>query len=286
MSHSNGAASLAKRLRRLRMGAATLSGVARQGFFIPYRYAAGVEEPQAYDALAPFFEAATPAMHVLLSEAEGLAATLERFSGAQPPQPRWEQSWFPRLDGVAAYTLVRQTPPKRILEVGSGHSTRFLAQAAHDAGAPTAHECIDPAPRASLTALKVDWRAELLSPSHAALFSELEAGDMAVFDSSHILMPGTDVDMILNRLLPVLKPGVRVHIHDVFLPDPYPAGWSWRGYNEQNALGPLLASPGWRVVFSSWFAATRMDLAQICPRVAQLPMAEGAVETSLWLERV
>ncbi len=124
-----------------------------------------------------------------------------------------------------------------------------------------------------------------MSPEHVALFAALEPGDMAVFDSSHILMPGTDVDIILNHILPSLAPGVRVHIHDVFLPDPYPAHWAWRGYNEQNALGPLLASTAWKPLFASWWVATRVDLFEIAPRVAALPIPSEALETSLWLEK-
>ena len=49
-------------------------------------------------------------------------------------------------------------------------------------------------------------------------------------------MPGSDVDLLLNEVLPQLRPGVLIHLHDIFLPDPYPAGWAWRGYNEQVAV--------------------------------------------------
>ena len=31
-----------------------------------------------------------------------------------------------------------------------------------------------------------------------------------------------------------------LHVHDIFLPDPYPAAWDWRGYNEQAAVAPLI----------------------------------------------
>ena len=41
-----------------------------------------------------------------------------------PPEPRWDQDWFPRLDAAALYVFVRETAPSRIIEIGSGHSTR------------------------------------------------------------------------------------------------------------------------------------------------------------------
>jgi hypothetical protein len=54
--------------------------------------------------------------------------------------------------------------------------------------------------------------------------------------SAHILMPGTDVDILFNHVLPGLRRGVLVHVHDIFLPDDYPPEWEWRGYNEQLGL--------------------------------------------------
>ena len=56
------------RHRRLRFGLATVLGLAPRGFFIPYRYAAGLDEPperDAYPALAPLFDAARGTMDAL-----------------------------------------------------------------------------------------------------------------------------------------------------------------------------------------------------------------------------
>ena len=65
---------------------------------------------------------------------EQYAAELEAIGSAPPPAPRWNQDWFPRLDAAAAYAMVRNTRPRRIVEVGSGHSTRFMARAVADGG--------------------------------------------------------------------------------------------------------------------------------------------------------
>jgi hypothetical protein len=99
------------------------------------------------------------------------------------------------------------------------------------------------------------------------------------------MLPHGDVDLILNHVLPVLRPGVLVHIHDVFLPDPYPAAWTWRGYAEQCGLGGWLLGGAFRPVFSSRWAATRMFAARR-PGIDALPLAAGAFESSLWMERV
>lgn len=266
------------------MGLQTVLGLRAQGFFAPYRYAESIMPPAGYPELEAAFAAG------------GLSETLERIEGAvgriaavdgPAPEPRWGQSWFPRLDAAAAYALVLQARPARIVEVGSGHSTRFLARAARDlptGGAPVRITCIDPAPRASLVGLAVEWRREVLSTGHLPLFAALGPGDIAFFDSSHLLWPGTDVDLILNRILPALAPGVLVHIHDVFLPDPYPADWAWRGYTEQLGLAGYLTSPGWELAWASHYARTRMAAAER-PAIAALPLVEGAQESSLWLRR-
>ncbi|MDF2232865.1 class I SAM-dependent methyltransferase [Albimonas sp. CAU 1670] len=268
--------------RRLRMGLETVTGLRRQGFFVPYRYAGSVRAPEGYPAMERLLAAETPALEEMLDAIDGLAEALAALGGPAP-QPRWEQDWFPRLDGAAAYALARGAPPARIVEVGSGHSTRFLARALADAGARAEQVCIDPAPRAALLDLPVTWRRELLSPAHMPLFEALEAGDMAVFDSSHLLMPGTDVDLILSEILPRLEPGVRVHVHDVFLPDGYPADWEWRGYSEQNGLAPWLLSGAYRPIHASRYALTRLGAAER-PGIRDLPWT-GAPESSLWMVR-
>lgn len=278
-----------KRLRRLRMGLETVLGWRAQGFFTPYRYAATVPPAGPYPELEEVFRRAWDAPGGMAETLAAIERTIGRIAELHdpPPAPRWGQSWFPRLDAAAAYAIVCERRPRRIVEVGSGHSTRFLARAAEDgAGGGNAARitCIDPEPRASLAGMEVDWRREMLGEQHIEMFAALEAGDVAFFDSSHILWPGTDVDLVLNRILPRLAPGVLVHIHDVFLPDPYPAGWSWRGYTEQLGLAGYLTSPAWQILWSSHYAATRMNAAGR-PALAALPMPDGAQETSLWLER-
>ena len=266
-----------KRLRRLNMGMSTLLGLREQGFFSPYRHADGVQPPGPYAELEAVFARGEGAMRGVLDAIAGAVDDLAALAGS-PPVPRWDQSWFPRLDGAAAYAMVRMARPRRIVEVGSGHSTRMLA---HAAGGAARIDCIDPAPRADVGALPVTQHREILDEAHFPLFAALEPGDIAFFDSSHILWPGSDVDMILNRIVPALAPGVLIHIHDILLPDPYPSEWQWRGYTEQNGVGPLLLG-GAEIVFSSHYALTRMGAAGV---VADIPIPDGARETSLWLRR-
>lgn len=269
--------------RRLRFGLSTLLGLKRLGFFIPYRYAASVE-PLDYPALRPLFETARPQFRRVLDVIEFHAEDLGRIRDGRWPA-RFDQDWFPRLDAAAAYAIIRQEKPRRIIEIGSGHSTRFMAQAVRDGGFGTRITCIDPAPRAALAQLDVNHLPVLLKDADLAVFEELEAGDVLFIDSSHIAMPGTDVDRLFLDVLPRLSAGTLIHIHDITLPDGYPAAWSWRSYNEQILVGALLQGGGYDLIFASHFAAKEILRSAEASIVAELPLAPGAHETSLWLRK-
>jgi hypothetical protein len=117
------------------------------------------------------------------------------------------------------------------------------------------------------------------------LFAALAAGDILFVDSSHIAMPGTDVDRLFLDILPRLAGGVLVHVHDVFLPDAYPGEWRWRGYNEQLLVGALIQGGAWEIVFASRYVATRMPELVAKSVVTDLLLLSGAHETSLWLRK-
>lgn len=277
------------RRRRLWLGLLTLLNVARRGFFIPYRYAESLPGPGERPSYAPIetlLERRREVFAELLAAMEAYAEEFGSIGGAPPPQPRWGQSWFPRLDAAAAYSLIRRHAPKRIVEVGSGHSTRFVARAIADGGLQTQVTAIDPAPRADLGSLPITLIRKTLHEAGTEAFGALEAGDFLMIDSSHILMPGSDVDLLFGQILPALPAGVLVQVHDVFLPDDYPAAWDWRGYNEQQGVIPLLGSGGWEVVFASHFAVTRMPEAVASSAVGGLEKPDEAIESAFWLRKI
>jgi len=276
------------RLRRLSFGLSTVLGLKRRGIFIPYRYAdrlPAAGRADAYPQQGALLESRAPAMRGWLDTLDGLDADLRAIPATGgPPEPRWQQDWFAPLDAAVAYTLVRTRKPKRIVEVGSGHSTRFLARAVQDGGLTCEITCIDPAPRASLDGQPVTFRQETLQDAGLAAAAELLPGDVLFIDSSHVLAPGSDVDLLLTQVMAHLPQGALVHLHDIFLPDDYPAAWAWRGYNEQSAVAGLLTA-GWRVLFASHYAATRMRTRVDAGTVGKLPAADGARASSLWLEK-
>jgi predicted O-methyltransferase YrrM len=271
------------------MGLTTVLGLARRGFFIPYRYAGGLPEPghnPTYREIESVFAATAPEMRSVIAAMHEMAAALRKIGADHPPEPRWNQHWFPGLDGAAAYVLTRRHEPARIVEVGSGHSTRFFARAVRDGALATEITAIDPAPRASLDGLGIALVRKTVHEAGTHAFEALAVGDFLMIDSSHILMPGSDVDFLFNRVLPALPGGTFVHIHDVFLPDDYPPAWGWRGYNEQQGVAALLQGGAFEPIFASHYVRTRMagDLAG--PPFTHFAPLSGAVETSLWLKKV
>ncbi len=62
------------------------------------------------------------------------------------------------------------------------------------------------------------------------MFDSLEAGDIFFFDGSHRAFMNSDVTVFFLEVLPRLKPGILVHIHDIFLPDDYLPWWDQEFY--------------------------------------------------------
>ncbi len=275
--------------RRLQLGLATLFGAAPKGWFIPYRHAASLPAPGArrpYAIAESLFRDAEGRFRLTLAAIERHGADLAAIENAAPaPAPRWHQDWFPRLDAAALYALVRERRPARVVEIGCGHSTRFLMRAIRDGGLATEVTAIDPKPRADFKDLPLRWIAEPLHAAPVAPFARLRAGDMLFVDSSHILMPGSDVDHILGQILPMLPAGTLIHFHDIFLPDDYPESWAWRGYNEQLGVLALLQGGGFAPIFASHYVATRMAAELRAGIIGGLPLAMGGIESSLWLEK-
>lgn len=276
----SGTLSLRGRWRRLALGLPTILGLKPRGWFIPHRYAPLLPPPGAqppYPAVEAVFRQRQSEFYRVLDLVDAEAAALDGM------RTLMEQSWFPSLDAAIAFALVRARKPKRIVEVGSGHSTRVLVNALAGSGQLWA---IDPAPRADIAGLvgvKIVPTTLQAAPQDA--FDALAAGDVLFIDSSHILMPGSDVDLLLNRILPRLPSGILVHIHDIFLPFDYPSAWGWRNYNEQQGVVPLLASGAFTPLFSSAWAERQMSDRVARSVVRRLPQPCDAMPASLWLEK-
>jgi hypothetical protein len=91
-----------------------------------------------------------------------------------------------------------------------------------------------------------------------AVFQELEANDVLFIDSSHVVRVGGDVDFLFLEVLPRLKPGVIIHVHDIYLPLPGRRDWVMeerRFWNEQQLLQAfLIGNSEIEVLFANAYA--------------------------------
>ncbi len=260
-------------------------GLGRRGFVTPYAYLdASPWAVPDYPEVRAIFDAQRPSFRAFLADIHAQEARFAAFDQGDAPRPEWQSSYLSPLDGAAIYTAVARWRPARILEIGSGNSTHFMARAALDNATGTRITCIDPAPRIGIETLPVTFRRRVLSIADVPLAEELTASDILFIDGSHLLQQGFDLDILLNRMFPRLKSGVIVHLHDIYLPYPYPAEWEGARWNEQTALIGWLLSGAFRPELSTYFVHRDMaaDLAPICPA---LPMISASGGGSLWLSR-
>lgn len=158
----------------------------------------------------------------------------------------FKNDYFNDFDASVYYSLIRHLKSKRVIEIGSGYSTRFASRAlARNADGGTL-TCIEPHPEERLNGhrLKVELIQKRVEEIDVHFFSQLEANDILFIDSSHTVKFGSDVCYEFLDVLPTLKSGVWVHVHDIFFPHDYPAEWlikERRAWNEQYLLEAFLS---------------------------------------------
>jgi predicted O-methyltransferase YrrM len=151
-------------------------------------------------------------------------------------------------DAEFLYNMVRLKKPSRIIEIGSGHSTLMAMKAIRknsedDIHYVCRHQCIEPYEQPWLEKADISVIRQRVEDVDRGIFSELDQDDFLFIDSSHVIRPQGDVLFEYLELLPVLKRGVIVHIHDIFSPRDYPANWIMdevRLWNEQYLLEAFL----------------------------------------------
>ena len=177
--------------------------------------------------------------------------------------PFWLNTWFPPLDGMALTGMLRALNPARFVEVGSGVSTKFARRAVQMYGLRTRLISIDPQPRNEIDRLCDQVIRRPLEQCRMEMFEDLEPGDVFFLDSSHRSFQGSDVTVFFLEILPRLKPGVIVHVHDIYLPFDYIAGHLPRQWNEQYLLATalLFGAEKFEILFPAWFIGRDPELA-------------------------
>jgi hypothetical protein len=141
---------------------------------------------------------------------------------------------FPLGDAITLAAMIAQLRPRRILEIGSGFSTACMLDVIEREGLDTRITCVEPYParlRRTLTdrdAARVTIIKAMAQTTPLDLYDTLDAGDILFIDSTHVAKTGSDVCFEIFEILPRLKPGVIVHIHDIQYPFEYPDVWIFK----------------------------------------------------------
>jgi hypothetical protein len=163
---------------------------------------------------------------------------------------RFNNAAFETGDADFLFQMIRHFNPQKIIEVGSGSSTKIargaLSRNAKEGGPKRTHICIEPYEqpwlesfddlelvRSKVEDCEIDWPSALAS------------GDLLFIDSSHMIRPQGDVLHEYLSIIPQLQSGVIVHVHDIFSPRDYLDDWIRRDvrfWNEQYLLEATLGN--------------------------------------------
>lgn len=229
----------------------------------------------------------------LLGELAEAAKAFDWPDGETPGRRFWvANGYYEHGDAVTLFAFLRRFRPRQVIEVGSGFTSALMLDA------NDWH--LDSSMKLTFVEPHPDRLNRLLTPRDRAVarviaapvqrvptsdFEVLEAGDFLFIDSSHVSKFGSDVNYLFFSVLPRLRPGVIVHVHDIFYPFEYPVEWfkEGRAFNELYLLRAFLQyNSAFEILFFNRFLASQYpgDVARLLPLMGVNP--GGAI----WLRKL
>ncbi|REJ84320.1 MAG: class I SAM-dependent methyltransferase [Bacteroidetes bacterium] len=182
-----------------------------------------------------------------------------------PVSPAWNNEYLPGLDIIMLYTMLSECKPNKYIEIGSGNSTKVAYKAIKEQKLKTEIISIDPMPRAEIDSLANRIIRKPFEDIDFNILDELNENDILFVDNSHRILPNSDSMVFFLEILPKLKKGVIVHLHDIYLPYDYPQFMCDRFYSEQYGLAMyLLANPKkYQTILPNYFIYSDTDLSKL-----------------------
>lgn len=261
--------------------------------------------PSEADILRHFdgFDRAPPGLSGIDLREDRQLLLLDRFRGfyAEIPFSDQKQSGlryyydnpnYSYADAIFLHCTIRDLEPRKIVEIGSGNSSCVILDT-NDRFFDGKIECVFIEPNADFVKsllLPEDTRSvrlieKKLQELDVAYFEQLEAGDILFVDSTHVSKLGSDVNALFFEILPSLRQGVVIHVHDVFYPFEYPIEWleEGRAWNEQYLLRAFLQyNQAFDIrLFSSFVISRHTDWFE-----RHMPDCLKNTGGCLWLEKV
>jgi hypothetical protein len=199
---------------------------------------------------------------------------------------------YPITDALILFGMLKDMKPKRIIEIGSGYTSALMIDVNERFFKNRINiTFVEPYPDLLQSRMNEEdkKRYKIISKGvqdvPLKLFSTLEKGDILFIDSTHVSKFNSDVNYELFDILPIIKPGVVIHFHDVFDGFEYPMqwlkdGWAW---NEDYLLRAyLMGNDSYEVLLMNDYLTHRHGelLTKSFPR---LPNNNGG---SLWIKKI
>jgi predicted O-methyltransferase YrrM len=223
---------------------------------------------------------------------EPLVFPQESPADADVPEYARNSPRYPPADAWILQAFLRHLQPARVIEVGAGYSSLVTARVNRELFGGRMHfTAIDPYPLDFLergVSGLTELRTEEVQETPFEVFEQLGANDVLFIDTSHAVKTGGDVAWIFNQILPRLRSGVVVHLHDIFLPWDYPEDWVFagKGWNEQYLLQSFLVwNSAFEIVFGThWMIRQHWDL--LCQAFPDMVEEDRRDSSSFWIRRV
>ena len=228
----------------------------------------------------------------LLEEFEAIYSSID-FPTTKSTTHRYyfENPAYSYSDAIMLNCMMRRVRPKRVIEVGSGYSSCAMLDTNElFLNRSVRFTFIEPYPDLLKSLVRKDDLSAIniiearLQDVSVDEFSSLSADDILFIDSTHICKTGSDVNFLLFEILPRLKSGVYIHIHDIFYPFEYPREWIFggRSWNEVYALRAFLQfNEAFKIVMMNTF----LEHFHEQRFAARMPLCLKNTGGSIWLRR-
>lgn len=205
----------------------------------------------------------------------------------------YDNSYFGAGDAEYFYSIIRRYKPNKIIEIGSGYSTLIGIYAIsknkeEDKSYSCEYVCVEPYKRKWLETLPVKLVRKRIESIEIEQIDVLNKNDILFIDSSHMIRPQRNVLHEYLNLLPQLKSGVLVHIHDVFSPQDYPNEWIIDGdkfWNEQYLVEAFMSfNSDFRIIGALNYLFNEHK-ESICKKLPMVRIIQPKYLQSFWIAR-
>jgi predicted O-methyltransferase YrrM len=203
----------------------------------------------------------------------------------------YQNNFFSYSDAIILYGMLRHLKPDRVIEVGSGFSSAVMLDTSDVfLDKKVQFTFIEPYPERLFDLLnesdKIQHNIITTSVQDVELkvFESLNESDILFVDSSHVVKIGSDVAYLFSEVFPRLKPGVIIHIHDIFWKFEYPLSWieEGRAWNEAYFLRCFLQyNSAFEIIyFNSFIGYFHQDKLE-----QKMPLCLKNTGGSIWLRK-